>query len=257
MIRIQDGKKVEALFYHWQETLIWSCLQGVMGQIYGDDPEQPEAAMCLLGDFCFLAGRPKRELVIQKPKEHSWDFMILVPQNEQWGKLIEECWQEKARKVTRYALKKEPQVFEREKLWKAVEALPREYELRKIGKELYTWCREHSWSRDLVSQYPSYQDYEDLGLGFMVLKDGIPAAGASSYSSYAGGIEIEIDTKEEYRRKGLAYACGARLILECLNRGLYPSWDAQNLGSLALAEKLGYHYAHDYTAYEILDPVED
>ncbi len=34
-------------------------------------------------------------------------------------------------------------------------------------------------------------------------------AGASSYSVYKGGIEIEIDTSSEYRRRGLATACGA------------------------------------------------
>lgn len=76
-------------------------------------------------------------------------------------------------------------------------------------------------------------------------------AGASSYSGYRGGIEIEIDTNEVYRRKGLAYICGAKLILECLDRNLYPSWDAQNIWSVALAEKLGYHFDHAYTAYEV------
>ncbi len=50
---------------------------------------------------------------------------------------------------------------------------------------------------------------------------------------------------------GLAYACGARLILECLARGIYPSWDAHNLESAALAEKLGYHYDRPYTAFLI------
>ena len=76
-------------------------------------------------------------------------------------------------------------------------------------------------------------------------------SGASSYSRYKNGIEIEIDTKAEFRQKGLAYACGAKLILECLSRNLYPSWDAQNKISVALAEKLGYHYDHEYTAYEV------
>ena len=73
----------------------------------------------------------------------------------------------------------------------------------------------------------------------------------SSYTAYQEGIEIEIDTREEYRRMGLAYACGARLILECLARGIYPSWDAHNLESAALAEKLGYHYDRPYTAFLI------
>ena len=78
-------------------------------------------------------------------------------------------------------------------------------------------------------------------------------AGASSYSRYKDGIEIQIDTREEHRRRGLAFACGAKLILECLERNLYPSWDAQNMWSAGLAEKLGYRYSHTYTAYEIRD----
>ena len=37
----------------------------------------------------------------------------------------------------------------------------------------------------------------------------------------------------------------------CLRSGLYPSWDAQNPGSLALSEKLGYTFSHRYRAYEV------
>ena len=70
-----------------------------------------------------------------------------------------------------------------------------------------------------------------MGIGAVICKDDIIVSGASSYSRYKEGIEIEIDTKEEYRRKGLAYICGAKLILECLERNLYPSWDAHNSGS--------------------------
>ena len=65
------------------------------------------------------------------------------------------------------------------------------------------------------------------------------------------GIEIEIGTMEAYRRQGLAQVCGAKLILECMERGLYPSWDAQNRWSVALAQKLGYHFDQAYPAYEI------
>lgn len=41
------------------------------------------------------------------------------------------------------------------------------------------------------------------------------------------------------------------MILECLEQNLYPSWDAHNMWSVALAEKLGYHYDHEYTAFEL------
>lgn len=45
----------------------------------------------------------------------------------------------------------------------------------------------------------------------------------------------------------------AVLILRCLDEGLYPSWDAQNMNSVHLAEKLGYEFDHEYTAYEVTD----
>jgi hypothetical protein len=32
---------------------------------------------------------------------------------------------------------------------------------------------------------------------------------------------------------------------------LYPSWDAHNMGSVHLAEKLGYEFDHEYIAYEV------
>jgi predicted GNAT family acetyltransferase len=58
-------------------------------------------------------------------------------------------------------------------------------------------------------------------------------------------------TYKAYRKQGLAYRCASKLILECLKRGLYPSWDARTMISVALAEKLGYVYSHEYVAYEV------
>ena len=73
----------------------------------------------------------------------------------------------------------------------------------------------------------------------------------SCYTRYQEGIEIQVDTKNDERRKHLATICCAKLILECLEQGLYPSWDAQNLWSVRLAEKLGYELSHEYIAYEV------
>lgn len=126
------------------------------------------------------------------------------------------------------------------------------YVLKKIEEVEFNMCLENGWANDLVSQYKNYKDYQNLGLGVVILKDGKLVAGASSYGIYDKGIEVEIDTREDYRRKGLAYVCGAKFILECLENGLYPSWDAQNKWLEALAEKLGYHFSHEYVTYEII-----
>ena len=75
-----------AVFEGWEDTIVLSCLSGMMGHIYGDDLVNPSAALAVLGDFCFFTGRPSPELI---------DFAaglfcrggILVPQNELGHKL--------------------------------------------------------------------------------------------------------------------------------------------------------------------------
>ncbi len=255
----KQTKKAAELFAGWPETVIWSCLQGVMGQLYVDSLDNPASAMIMLGDFCYFAGTPNRELVLhqpwrarkKRPQSENEPEAILVPQNEQWGALIERSFQKQAQKVTRYAIKKEPGVFDPEKLQTAADSLPDGYVMQMIDEHIFEKCQEIAWCRDWVAQYEDYSLYEKHGLGAVALKDGKPVAGASSFSGYLGGIEVEIITREDHRRKGLAYACGAKLILECLKRGWYPSWDARTKWSVALAEKLGYRFDHAYDAYEI------
>ena len=107
-IRKADEKSRQAcapLFEGWEESVIWSCLQGVMGEIYVNDPEHPVSAMAILGDFCYFVGTPDRELVSGKPERYrEKDFMIMVPQNDMWGELIEECLGTRVKKVLRYAI---------------------------------------------------------------------------------------------------------------------------------------------------------
>ena len=169
-------EEVEEIFDGWQETLIWSCLQGVMGEIYTDHAVNPSSAMALLGDFCFLAGVPNEELTRFRPAGCSQDFVIMVPRDERWAQMIEGCYKDKAKKVIRYAFHKEPDRFCREKLEEMVSALPAEYTLRMLDEDMFHWCRdgqgtkEREWCRDWVSQYADYErndirDFEGFSRG--------------------------------------------------------------------------------------------
>lgn len=249
---VKDKNQAKKLFDGWQETMIMSCLQGVMGRLYGDSEYDPESVMASLGDFCFFAGEPSRELILYKSAWGLPDFVIMTANSDEWFECIESVYKDRARKVSRFAMKKEPDVFNKEKLTSFVNSLSADYRLQMIDRELFSRLGKQEWSRSFVAQHKNYDEYSKIGLGVVAVKDGEAVSGASSYSTYKGGIEIEISTREDFRRLGLATACGAKLILECLNRGLYPSWDAQNRQSVALAEKLGYHFDHEYTAYEII-----
>lgn len=239
----EDWEEVRILFDGWEETMIWSSLQGHMGQVITDGKRPPKAAQIVIGDFCFFAGQPDEKLIEQAGAP------ILTPQNEAWSQKIEQVLGGQVYKAFRYSMKKEPDVFEPQKLIEFTKAIPQGCDLRLIDRNIYHSIIGQEWSRDLCSQFEDFEDFHKRGLGVVALHGGIPVSGASSYTIYSGGIEIEIDTKPEFRRKGLARACGAKLILECLDRGLYPSWDAHNLGSAALAEQLGYHRDVEYPVY--------
>ena len=46
---LTDTSKVAGLFEGWEETLIYSCLQKVMGKIFVTDLESPKSAMAFVG----------------------------------------------------------------------------------------------------------------------------------------------------------------------------------------------------------------
>ena len=242
---IEDTSKTEKLFEGWQETLIYSCLQKVMGKVFVTDTDAPESAFAYVGCFGFFAGKPDHELVENIPE----GFAIVVPQNKAWEELIEDVYPG-AKKVIRYAIKKDTR-FDTASLKKNLLLLPEGYELKEIDAEIYDMCMKDPVTIDFVSSFESKEKYLKDGRGMVIIKNGEIVSGASSYTRYREGIEIEVDTAEPERRKNLALIVCSALILKCLEEGLYPSWDAHNTGSVRLAEKLGYEFDHEYVAYEV------
>jgi len=251
-VKKEEMDKIAPLFQGWDETLIWSCLQGYMGKAWACSGEKPGAAQIITGDFCFFAGQPDDELIKNIPGNFPSEYILMIPENHKWAAGIERIYKGRYERFMRYALKKEPGVFDRKSLGCHIENLSPEYALKSIDEEIYLKTRQESWSKDLCSQFPTYADYKRYGMGFAVFHGDKLVSGASSYTVYRDGIEIEIDTREDYRRKGLALACASRLILECLDRKLYPGWDAANRESVALAEKLGYHFEREYVTYAVI-----
>lgn len=239
---------MEDLFAGWEAPMVRACLQGRMGRVQtlGKD-----CALASIGAFCFLAGEPSLELLTAA------DAPILVPGSAGWEALIREVLGERAVPFTRYATRREPENFRQDRLIHFTRSLPHGFAIHPIGREIYFTLMEKEWAWDLCGCFADASDFLERGLGFVVTQGGMLVARASSYAACDGAIEIEIDTRPDFRRLGLASACGARLILECLTRGIYPGWDAHDGRSLALAEKLGYRLDHPYTAYWVEGKVRD
>ena len=84
----------------------------------------------------------------------------------------------------------------------------------------------------------------------IITKDKEIISGASTYSYYENGVELELATHENYRKMGFASITASSFILECMRRRLIPHWDARNLTSLKIAEKIGFTLRDKYPAFE-------
>ena len=241
------------LFEGWQETLIWSALEGCMGCFWAV-ADKPKAALCQTGDFLFLAGaadEPETRALLEAWQRERNRFVIMAPRDEACGGLIQSVFGQRARPGMRCAFHKGGEHFNVQALEALVQAAPAEVAIVPIDYALYHAALANEWSRDFVSQFRDAEDYLKRGLGYAAVCGGEMVGGASSYTCYSKGIEIQVETRSDWQRRGVASACCAALILACMRRGLYPSWDAANPASAALAKKLGYREAGLYPVWYV------
>lgn len=254
MIQLQYNEmyQIKKFFQNISDTVILSCLQGHMGRAWADDKTRPTGAMIQTGDFCFLAGdissKGFQELIRNIPKLTGLKEALVIPDKKETGEFLS-LVHTQVKKIERYAIHKNTSGFPIEKLKSFINALPEGYRISPLDEEWYEKLLKESWSKDFVSNFRSQEEFLQKGIGRIVIKDDKVVSGASSYTVYDEGIEIEIITHKDYRRLGLARAAGAALVLSCIEKGLYPSWDAANMSSVRLAEQLGYKYSHTYDTF--------
>lgn len=253
LYKVVDKNTIAPLFEGQEHTLIQSYLQDCMGDAYADDLAKPQSAAICVGGFCYFAGKVNTELIAAKPEGYRSRDVLMIPPNTDWQRGIEEVYGQRAVPWVRYATKQDIRVFDRRKLAELAAGLPSGFELRLIDQELYEQILTLPWAWDLCGNFADCNQFAANALGVVILHGGEVVSGASAYAFFKGGIEVEIDTRADYRRRGLATICGANLILKCLERGLYPNWDAHNRESLALAQKLGYIFEREYLCY-CIDP---
>lgn len=97
-LKKEDMYRTALIFEGWNETPIWSCLQGYMGKAWTDDRQNPKSAQIITGDFCFFGGVPNIELVKNIPDYFTSECILMIPQNEEWSDLIERVYKDKCDK---------------------------------------------------------------------------------------------------------------------------------------------------------------
>lgn len=248
MIKLNNSQidKIKYLFSDIKFYMGKSVLDGLMGEAYVDNIEDPEIAYLLVRQYCFINGNSESKLAKQVLNTLPETCKVIIA-NDDWKNVIESTYKifEKSK---RYSLKKEKDIFNKQKLKQFSENLNDEYEVKTIDEKIYKLIKADD---DDPKFMKITDDYMNKGIGVCCFKNDEIIGICSSNIIYKDGIEINIRVKEEYRNKGIGTAMASKLILMCLEKNIYPSWDAANLNSLGLAKKLGYNYDSEYNIYKI------
>ena len=174
-----------------------------MSTAWVDNLENPKVAQITVGIFAFYAGNPKTK-VAEELLNNLPDFSLVIVDSDEWKNRVESFYNGKVEKFERYRFEKNPRHLVRTHLLKLMSTLPEDYEIKKVDRNIVNSTTFQQLSEDFVSQFDSIDDFMDRGVGYAILHEGKVVSAATSFSIYDDGIEIEIATNSQYRRKGLA-----------------------------------------------------
>lgn len=220
-------------------------IEGQMGHAFVDDPAQPTAWRVTIGPFWYFAGDADspggRALMAEFPP-----YNLLMPSSPAWVALAKETFGHRLVSFPRYSFATDQLVDTY--LAALLDGSPHHDRVRRVDAELLARPDNYVETED----FESPADFLARGIGYTMLEDDRLVGAAYSSLVCSRGIEVSLFVDESYRRRGVATALSAALLLECVRRGLRPNWDAANMESRALAEKLGYTFAGSYDSYHYL-----
>ena len=258
--QIKDLERTEKFFEGIQDSMIISFFQGYMGDLWLDSLENPETGLLVSGEYSFYGGASDTPGALSLG-ESLFDFIhgkkttgIFSQQRMDWRNRLLTLNKFNPQEIIRHGIAQKDYVFNKEKLEAFMHQIPRGYSIRAFDKELYNASLSEDWSEEFCDIFASYEEYKDRGFGYGVIKDGVLVSGASTMGVYKGGFETQVATRDGYRKKGLALAASAALLLEGQRRGVRACWDADNEASLHIALKLGYEYIGTYSTVRLFRP---
>lgn len=231
-------------------------LEGLIGEARAVHDTDLSAGYLAFADVLYIGGNADspeaRDLISRLP---FFKALFLAP-NSPWLVLARETWGENLVEIERYTFPRA--IFDVERLRGQASGIPEGFCITPIDISLAQCIidtQEVPILEDHIRHFGSAEDFMRHGFGFCILAQNEIVALISTYAVSRGGVEIQISTHPDYRRQGLATALGATFILHCLEHGLDPHWDAANVTSCRLAEKLGYSGYTPYSVWLLVDEV--
>jgi RimJ/RimL family protein N-acetyltransferase len=237
-----DRKRLSKLFqsYTWN-YLPDAVLEGSMGEARVDDEATPHVAVLELPKLkLFIPGGDASHPAGRAYMENLPRIALLIFASEGWKALLEESHAGRFIGMQRYAFTSE--TLDHEHLRRLASRIPPGYQLKQMDVSLAKQlaAEKSEFAAEHMLNFDSPEDFIARGFGFCVLEGNEIVSAATTFVICTKGIEIQVSTREKQRRKGLATAVAAQLLIHSLENRLDPNWDADNERSARLATKLGY-----------------
>jgi RimJ/RimL family protein N-acetyltransferase len=261
-----DYQKVRPLFDELQWNLITSAvIEGTSpGRIYADSVENPKTAFMCTVEGYYLAGYDNsnefntclNKLIFAKifagdtVRRDETDVAIGF-HPESWKKKMPIIFQGRTPLTTarRHYICTEL----KENHWK--NHVPKGFQIQRIDEKLLQTPQleipEHvtDWMK---TNWGSISDFMEKGFGFCTSHDKRIVSWSIADCVSGNACEIGIHTHEDYRRQGLATLTAAAAVDYSLSNGFSQvGWhcDEYNLGSIGVAEKVGFKLERTYIQY--------
>jgi GNAT superfamily N-acetyltransferase len=215
-------------------------------------------AAIVVGDFVLPVGRPDPAL-IDAVRAMPGDTLHILPAADDWQPVMDSLIRADAHSYPREVF--DWRTFDHSRFQSlrnigertgghpsAAKPMP---EIKPINEQIARMLLTHEWSRDIVGNFNDPADAVSRGFGFVAVLNEVVVSAIGCYTCYADGVEVEVDTHPDYRRRGFAGLVSRAMFAEAIDRGLAVGWDAMNGVSAALARSLGYTSSLQYQCLEV------
>lgn len=232
-------------------AVIFPALDQGRGKVWTNSLKAPTVARLHLTMINALGGdatNPDAEDLIRMIEP----MQIVFGPNDEWTQIIKELWGERLGVQQRTLLS--PESLDIDHLRYLRDELPEDYKLERMDLETIQRVDKRR-AMHIPTFFGSSEDFHKNGIAYCIKYGGSVVCIASTFTPYTDMFEIQVDTSDtDHRRKGLATAASAALMIHALENGIVPYWDAANEASVHLALKLGYTNPDHWEAYYLKPP---
>ncbi|MCY3413702.1 MAG: GNAT family N-acetyltransferase [Candidatus Heimdallarchaeota archaeon] len=242
-IRIPNEKMGEFIQYFDSFNYGKSMLETIPDNGYGytDNLRYPTVVLFSINIIHYITGDYSSEMariLLRKIPQ-----MNIVLADAKWLPNLQDCWPN-LEKFTRKEFKYTKSINYLESF---IEAIPDGYVLRRMNEGDIT---SEVMINEIISKF--FKDTNQFlknGISFGIFHNNSLTSFACSVLEIDKYVDIQIETKQEYRRNGLATALGAKITQFALKNNLIPIWVSMNEPSSLLAEKIGYSDPTPFSMY--------